>query len=140
MRHFVGSLGENKFCSGLSKLMARRTLFYVPDLSVHVFPRGINGGVIVRDEADQEHLRRIIIRAARRHALEINAYALMSTHYHLIVTPPSRGALAKSMQEIGVRHTLYFNRKHGRTGTLWNERYGAVALSDERYWYTCLRY
>src|SRR5205814_10273293 len=124
---------------GLSKLMTRRTLFNVPDLSVHVFPRGINGGVIVRDEADQEHLRRVIIRAARRHAVEINAYALMTTHYHLIVTPPSRGALAKSMQAIGVRHTLYCSRTHGRTATLWNERYGAVALRDERYWYPRLR-
>jgi putative transposase len=120
--------------------MPRRSIIYVPDLSVHVFPRGINGGAIVRDEDDRDRLLRVIVNAARRHDLEIHAFALMSTHYHLIVTPTSEGALAKTMQQIGIRQTLYFNRKYGRTGTLWNERYGAALLDDERYWYNCLRY
>jgi putative transposase len=120
--------------------MPRRPLIYVPDLSVHVFPRGINGGAIVRDEDDRERLLRVIINATRRHGVEINAFALMTTHYHLIVTPTSDVALAKSMQAIGIRHTGHFNRKYGRTGTLWNERYGAASLDDERYWYNCLRY
>jgi len=64
----------------------------------------------------------------------------MTTHYHLIVTPTGKYLLAKAMQEVGIRYTRYFNRKYGRTGTLWNERYGATLLQDERYWYTCLRY
>jgi putative transposase len=64
----------------------------------------------------------------------------MTTHYHLIVTPTEDGALARAMRVIGIRHTHYFNRKYGRTGTIWNERYGAAILEDERYWYNCLRY
>ena len=120
--------------------MSRRSLLYVPDLSVHVYPRGINGGAIVRDEEDNEHLLRAIIKAAREQGVEINALTLMTTHYHLIATPTAKGALAKVMQKIGGRHTRYFNRKYGRCGTLWNERYGGVLLDDERYWYTCLRY
>jgi putative transposase len=120
--------------------MSRRPPIYVPDLSVHIFPRGINGGAICRDDADHQHLLRVIIKAAHRHGAEINAIALMSTHYHLIATPTSENALPKTMQEIGIRHTRYFNRKYGRIGTIWNERYGAALLHDERYWYTCLRY
>ena len=120
--------------------MARRLLIYVPDVSVHVFPRGINGGAIVRDEADCEHLLRVIVSASRRHGVEINAFALMTTHYHLIVAPTCAGALAKAMQVIGLRHTRYFNKKYGRMGTIWNERYGAALLDDETYWFNCLRY
>lgn len=120
--------------------MSRRPILYIPGLSVHVYPRGINGGAIARDEADHEHLLRVVIGAAKHHGVEINAFALMTTHYHLIVTPTYEGSLAKSMQEIGIRQTRYFNRKYGRKGTIWNERYGAVLLHDERYWYTCLRY
>jgi putative transposase len=120
--------------------MSRRPLIYVPDISVHVFPRGINGGAIVRDEDDHGHLLHVIVKATQHHGVEINALALMTTHYHLIVTPTWDRALAKSMQEIGIRQTRYFNRKYGRKGTIWNERYGAALLNDERYWYTCLRY
>jgi putative transposase len=120
--------------------MSRRSLPYVPDLSVHVYPRGINGSVIVRADADHERLLSAIVKATREHAVDINALTLMTTHYHLILTPTSKNGLAKVMQKIGGRHTRYFNRTYGRRGPLWNERYGGVLLEDERYWYTCLRY
>jgi putative transposase len=120
--------------------MPRRPRVYVPDVSLHVYPRGINSSAIVRDDHDLEHLRKAIVRAARRNGVEINAFALMTTHYHLIVTPTRQGALAKAMQEIGIRHTRYFNRTYGRIGTIWNDRYGATLLDNEGYWYTCLRY
>src|SRR5947207_789083 len=119
--------------------MARRPPIYIPDLSVHVFPRGINRGAIARDDDDRGHLMRAIVRASRRYGLEINAFALLTTHYHLIVTPTSKRALAQSMKSIGGSHTGYFNRKYGRIGTIWNERYGGARLDDERYWYNCLR-
>jgi putative transposase len=105
-----------------------------------VFPRGINGGPIVRDDNDRERLLRVIVKKAREHGVEINGLSLMTTHYHLIVTPTSDGALAKTMQGIGISHTRYFNRKYGRTGTLWNEPYDGALLLDERYWYNCVRY
>jgi REP-associated tyrosine transposase len=120
--------------------MPRRTLIYVPGLSVHVFPRGINRGAIVHDDDDRERLLRVIVKAARAHDVDINAFALMSTHYHLIVTPTGTSSLARSMQKTGIRHTHYINRKYGRTGTIWNERYGATLLDDERYWHNCIRY
>jgi putative transposase len=120
--------------------MARRSPIYVPDVSVHVYPRGINGDAIVRDDRDREHLLRIISEAAKRYGVEINAFALMRTHYHLIATPTREGALSKAMAVIGGRQTRCFNKKYARMGPLWNERFGRTLLDDERYWYTCLRY
>jgi putative transposase len=120
--------------------MSRRPIIYVPNMSLHVYSRGINGGAIAHDDDDHEHLLRVMVRAARQHGVEINAFALMDTHYHLIVTPTREIALPKTMQAIGIRHTRYYNRKYGRKGTLWNERYGGTLLHDEHYWYTCLRY
>jgi putative transposase len=120
--------------------MARRPPIYVPDLSVHVYPRGINRCAIARDDGDHEHVLSAIIRASRRYGVEINAFALMTTHYHLIATPTAEHSLARAMKAIGVSHTRYFNRKYGRIGTIWNERYGATLLDDQRYWYNCLRY
>src|SRR4051812_34084474 len=120
--------------------MPRRPLIYIPDISVHVFPRGINGGLIVRDDLDREQLLRFIVKAAQRYGVDINAFAIMSTHYHLIVTPPGAGAISNMMRVIGGRHTRRFNKKYGRMGTMWNERFGHALLAEERYWYNCLRY
>jgi REP-associated tyrosine transposase len=117
-----------------------RTRIYIPDASVHVFPRGVNHAEIVREDVDYERLLQILVKAARVYDVAIHAFALMMTHYHLIVTPSGEDRLSSMMQVAGSRYTRYFNRRHGRIGPLWNERYGAVSIQDERYWYTCLRY
>jgi putative transposase len=91
--------------------MPRRPLIYIPGVSVHVYPRGINGGAIVRDDHDKERLLKAIITAACDRGLSVHAFALMTTHYHVIATPSGKGVLAKTMQSIGIRHTRYFNKK-----------------------------
>jgi putative transposase len=122
--------------------MPRRTRnrIYIPGLSEHVFPRGVNHATIARDDDDHQRLLEIIIEAASAYGVAIHAFALMATHYHLIVTRPGEGQLGRMMQVAGSRYTRYFNRRQGRIGTLWNERYGSLPIQDERYWYNCLRY
>jgi putative transposase len=120
--------------------MPRRPRIYIEDMSQHVFHRGINCSAIVLDDEDHEYLLQFIARAADRHGVSVHAFAVMTTHYHLVVTPVGEGVLAKFMQEIGIRYTRYFNRKYDRIGTVWNDRYGAALLDNERYWFNCLRY
>ena len=120
--------------------MPRPPRIFIPDISVHVFHRGINRSAIVADEHDLEHLLEFIVRATRRHDVVVHGFALMTTHYHLVVTPSGEDALPKAMQEIGIRYTRYFNRKYSRIGTAWNDRYGAALLDEEPYFFNCLRY
>ena len=120
--------------------MPRPPRIYIPDISVHVFSRGINHAAIVADENDRDCLLDLVAGAAGRHGVGVHAFAIMTTHYHLVVTPSHERALPKAMQQIGLRYTRYFNRKYEKIGTIWNERYSAILLEDERYWYNCLRY
>ena len=120
--------------------MPRPPRIYIPDVSEHVWDRGINHGAIFGNDSDKEHLLELIVSAMDCRDVAVHAFALMTTHYHLIVTPPAEGVLSEAMQEIGACYTRYFNREYGRTGTLWNERFNAVPLDSERYWYNCLRY
>jgi putative transposase len=64
----------------------------------------------------------------------------MPNHVHLLVTPASPSSLPKTVQAVGRRFVPYFNAKYGRTGTLWEGRYRATAIEDERYLLTCMRY
>jgi putative transposase len=112
----------------------------VPEVSLHVHHRGINRAAIVVAECDYDRLLRVMIRATARHGVRVHAFAIMTTHYHLVVTPISEDALPKTMQEIGMRYTRYFNRKYGRIGTLWTDRYSAHLIDTESYWYNCFRY
>ena len=120
--------------------MARQPRFFVPGLTQHVIQRGNNRGAMFREAVDYEMFLLSIAEASLKYDIDVHAYVLMTTHVHLMITPGSATAIPKAMQCIGRRYVLYFNRMYGRTGCLWEGRYKAWMLDDERYWLTCLRY
>jgi len=44
------------------------------------------------------------------------------------------------MQSLGRIYVAYFNGRYRRTGTLWEGRYKAAIVEDERYLLLCMRY
>ena len=113
---------------------------YVPDVSVHVIHRGNNRMAIFGDDEDREVFLAALRWAAMRNGVWVHALVLMTTHVHLIVTPQTEKALPRTMKRLDERYVRHFNRKNGRTGTLWNGRHRALLITDEEYWLRCLRY
>ena len=113
---------------------------YLPGTSAHVYNRGNNRLPIFREETDCEVFVAMLKTAAARWGLSAHAFVLMTTHFHLIATPGSETALPGAMKQLGERFSRYYNDKHGRSGTLWEGRYRAKHITDERYWLICLRY
>jgi len=113
---------------------------YVPGLSAHVFQRGHNRCTVFDAPRDYDHFLDLVRHSALRYRTKVHAYALMTNHYHLIATPTGADGLPKTMKAIDCGYTKYYNRKHGRMGTLWNARYRAKLIQDESYWLTCLKY
>lgn len=119
--------------------MSRPRLF-VPGLSQHVIHRGNNRCHVFHDADDRLRFLSVLEKAARDRGVGIHGYALMRTHFHALLTPPDAQALPRMMQVLGRLYVRYFNDRHRRTGTLWEGRYRAGLVADERYWITCLRY
>ena len=113
---------------------------FVPGLSHHVYHRGNNSGTVFHDDIDRTVFLLLLGRAAKRGDVKIHSYVLMTTHYHALVSSPEQRALPLMMQRLGRGYARYFNQRHHRTGTLWEGRYQASLVIDERYWLTCLRY
>jgi putative transposase len=120
--------------------MPRQPRVYEPGVSLHVIQRGNNRAAIFEEISDYCRLLDLIRDACRRERVDVHAFVLMTTHFHLIVTPHHERALPRFMQWVNGQYTQYYNRQHGRIGTLWNGRYRGIHLRDERYWLTCLRY
>jgi len=95
---------------------------------------------IFRRSEDYQRFLHLVSRVIESCSLTVHAYALMTTHFHLVVTPDDTSSIPRAMQQIGVRYVRYYNRTYGRIGTLWNGRYCAKILDDEQYCLTCLRY
>lgn len=119
--------------------MSKHRLFS-PGLSHHVWHRGNNRTTIYQDDDDRMVFLLLLDSAADRGDVKVHGWTLMSNHYHTLVTAPDEHALPRMMQRLGANYVKYYNERHGRSGTLWEGRYRASLIADERYWLTCLRY
>ena len=70
----------------------------------------------------------------------LHAYVLMTNHVHLLLSPGADDSASMMMQRLGTRYVGYFNRRHGRTGTLWEGRFRSSLVQDDRYLMICHRY
>ncbi len=120
--------------------MPRLPRYALPGQPQHVIHRGNNRQRIFRAEDDYRRLLQVLEEAAEAHACDIHAYVLMPNHIHLLATPRRAESLPKLFQQLGRKYVQYFNRRHRRTGTLWEGRYRATVIDSERYFLTCARY
>jgi putative transposase len=70
----------------------------------------------------------------------VHAYVLMTNHVHLLLSPSDGDSVSMMMKRLSCRYVLYFNRRHDRTGTLWEGRFHSSLVQDERYLMICHRY
>lgn len=120
--------------------MARLPRFVLPGYPQHVIQRGNNRQRILFDEDDYWFLWERLNAAAEKFECQIHAYVLMPNHFHLLVTPTREDGIGKLMQYVGRYYVQYFNRRHDRTGTLWEGRYRATLLDPAAYLLPCSRY
>lgn len=120
--------------------MARLPRLCVPGYPHHVIHRGNDRQLVFRDTADFETFLGLMQQYAQVEKVAVHSYVLMSNHVHLLVTPEEASGLPRMMQALGRRYAQYFNRRHTRTGTLWEGRYRATVIQTERYLLACMVY
>ncbi len=105
----------------------------------HVIARGNERKAIFRDDRDREIYLERLAECRERFRLRILAYCLMSNHIHVAV---ERGPFPLSRAMLAL-HSFYaqrFNSKHRRSGHLFQGRYKAFLIQDEKYLFALLRY
>ena len=120
--------------------MARLPRFVLLGHPQHVIQRGNNRQECFCDTSDYRFYLDKLHAASVKHACEIHAYVLMTSHVHLLVTPRREDAIGKMMQTLGRYYVQYYNYCYKRTGTLWEGRYKATLIDSETYLLTCMRY
>ena len=94
----------------------------------YLLQRGHNGGAIVRDGQDSDLLLQTLREAALGHGVVLHAYALTPNELRLLATPESAEGVSRMMQAVGRRYAAAFNRRHGRSGALWDGRFRSALI------------
>jgi len=63
----------------------------------------------------------------------IGAYCLMPNHFHLLVTPLVEGGIATFMRKLATGYSMYFNKKHHRTGSLFEGKFKSEHVDNDNY-------
>ena len=120
--------------------MARIPRQVIAGYPYHVIQRGHNRQQVFVDDVDRREFLGWLKEAAEVHGLAIHAYVLMDNHVHLLCTPAQGDSLALTVQAVGRRYVRRFNRRHGRSGTLWEGRFRSSLVEADRYLLACQRY
>ena len=120
--------------------MPRKPRFFLTDIPVHIIIRGNNKQIIFGDEDDYLAYLKWLGEGLEYSSTRLHAYVLMSNHIHLLVSADEGGNISKLPQYIGRKYVPFFNRKYGRTGTIWEGRFKASSVDSENYLLACYRY
>ena len=105
----------------------------------HVFARGNAKQLIYRDDADRERYLALLGRAVVRQRWRCLAYCLMDNHMHLVLETPDPN-LGRGMQWLHGCYGEAFNLRHGRSGHVFQGRYGAVRVRSDAQLLMVARY
>lgn len=98
----------------------------------HVYNRMAGGAPVFAEGAAAESLIEILAEVKRRDDWTVYAWCVMPTHFHVVLRsgePP----LSRGLHNVQSRFSRRYNRDVGRKGPLWQGRYQAKLVADEKY-------
>lgn len=119
--------------------MARQLRIQDAGLIYHVYARGNGKMTIYLDDEDRLDFLEVLGDTVDSHALVCHAYCLMPTHYHLVLTT-LRANLSRAIQQLNRRYAQRWNRRHRHVGHVFQGRFGAQIVQEERYFLAVCRY
>jgi REP element-mobilizing transposase RayT len=112
--------------------MVRRPRFEIEGGVFHVYNRVASGEPVFSDPNEAAEFIETIHETKRRDGWTVFAWCVMSNHYHLVIRTATV-PLWRGMHRIQNLFSRRFNKRHGRTGGLWQSRYKAKYVEDESY-------
>ena len=113
--------------------MPRTARIVVPDIPHHITQRGNNRQDVFFVDDDRWFYLELLNNYARKFALEILGYCLMTNHVHIIAVPKNEDSLAKAVGRTNLIHAQYINRLHNRSGHLWQNRFFSCPLGPRHF-------
>lgn len=98
----------------------------------HVMNRAIARRTFFERQVDLEHFQVLLAETVEQRWLEIHAYALLPTHFHLLVRS-RHGKLSTALRHVQLGYVRWFNRSRKRDGPLVRQRFLSKPVDSRCY-------
>lgn len=112
--------------------MPRRARHFKSDSIFHIGCRGVDRQPVFLIDADREFFLAAMAECIAKSDIRTVAYCLMPNHFHWAVAT-AKTPFDKVVHGVLTRHAVRFNRLHGRTGHLFEQRHWSSACEDEAH-------
>ncbi len=119
--------------------MARALRVQYPGALYHVSNRGNERKAIFKDDVDREAFLKILSQSIDTYSITLHSYVLMNNHWH-ILAQTSLANLGEFMRHFNITYTSHFNRRHNRSGHLYQGRYKSFLVEADSYLSQVSRY
>jgi len=120
--------------------MPYRKIKFIAGQAYHLYNRGVNRQPIFFCKENWGYFIRQVRHYFQPELIDILAYCLMPTHYHLMVTLKTDDFSARVMQPFSVSYTKAINRQQDRVGPLFQGPFRAVWVDKDSYLLHLSRY
>jgi REP element-mobilizing transposase RayT len=119
--------------------MPRQARIDAPGALHHIIVRGIEKCNIFNDDIDRKRFVQRLGDILNASQTPCYAWALLPNHFHLLLKT-SHTPIATIMRRLLTGHAVYFNRRHRRSGHLFQNRYKSILCQEDNYLLELVRY
>ena len=119
--------------------MSRTARVVVPGVPHHITQRGVRKTDIFRHQTDYRRYTDVLIENCTKYGVLIRSYAWMPNHVHLVAVPLESKSFAKAFRRANSIYAKCFNKKHGLSGYLWQDRFFSCPMDEGHFW-AAMRY
>jgi putative transposase len=120
--------------------MPRGPRIVLDNACYHIINRGNQKQRVFKENPDFEKYLEIMKSYKYRFRFKLFGYCLMPNHIHLIIQPRLPEDLARLMQSLTQTYTVWFNKKYGGAGRVWQGRFKSMVINRDNYFIDCINY
>ena len=119
--------------------MPRQARIDAPGALHHIMVRGIERRKIFRDNKDRDNFVERLGDIVKDTSTPCYAWALLSNHVHLLLRTGNH-PISTVMRRLLTGYAVTFNRRYGRHGQLFQNRYKSILCQEDPYFLELVRY
>lgn len=105
----------------------------------HVMSRSISEIDLFQCDDDKDYYLMLLKRYKEKYHCRIYSFILMDNHVHIYINPCGAN-ISSFMHSLNTAYVIYFNRKYGRHGHLFQGRFGSTIVDNNTYSMTLTAY
>jgi REP element-mobilizing transposase RayT len=119
--------------------MPRKSRVDFPGALHHIMARGIEKSPIFKDDVDRNNFVKRLGKIVRDTHTFCFAWSLLPNHFHLLLKT-DQASLSTFMRRLLTGHAIWFNKRHERSGHLFQNRFKSILCQEDTYFLELVRY